>query len=152
MSGLSRFVEDALLDWYGGTPMPDPPAALYVTTYLVMPADDGTGGTEQTAAGFSRQPFTLGPKFTDADGARTRAASATATLGPNASGAPVGPLVGFGVWSVPSGGTSAQFLGSDLFRDGSGNPVTKTVQPGDRLDIPADAIDQTLSKLKIKIS
>lgn len=145
MSGFSQFVEDANLDWLGGTTFPAVPAGLFLAVYTVMPDDTGAGGTEQTTSGFSRQLFTLGAKFTDTDLKRTRQASATVTFGPNSGVSAVGPLLGWAIWSVSSGGTSAQIIMSDLFRDDAGNPVTKTIQVGDRLDIPA-------GKLKLKVS
>lgn len=151
MAGMSQFVEDSLLDWVGGTPMPAPPAQLWFAVYTVATNDVGAGGTEQTTNGFSRQQLTLTAKFTDDDGTRNRAISATVTLGPNSGGSPVGPLVGWAIWSVSSGGTASQLVLSDLFRDAGGTPITKTIAPGDRLELAANA-DPKLAQLKIRFT
>ncbi len=146
MAGMSRFFESSNLAWVKGTPMPSPPPALFLAVYTVLPDDLGAGGTEQTTLGFSRQTFTLGAEFVDGDGKLTAQASATVTLGPNTSpSVSVGPLVGWAIWSVASGGTSSQLLFLDLFRDDAGAPITKTIAPGDRLDVPA-------AQLKVKFT
>jgi hypothetical protein len=138
MAGMSRFYEAANQAWVKGTPFPSPPAALYLTTYTVMLDDLGAGGTEQTTSGFSRQLFTLGADFVDTDGKLTSQASADVSFGPNSSPTvPVGPLVGWAIWSAPTGGT---LLFSDLFRDDAGTPITKTIAPGDKLNVSAAAL------------
>lgn len=151
MAGMSQFLEDATLDWIGGTPFPSPPGALYLACYTVNVDDTGAGGTEQTTSGFSRQLFTLGAKYTGTDLKRARDVSATVTLGPNSGGSNVGPLVGWAIWTVPTGGTSSQILLSDVFRDDAGSPITKTIAPGDKLELTGGGAVGT-AKLIIKFS
>lgn len=56
----SDFLEEALLDWLGGTPFPTPPTALYLALSLTDPLDDGSGINEPlVASGYARQLITL---------------------------------------------------------------------------------------------
>lgn len=49
------YLEDALLAWRMGTPMPPPPERLYVALMLAPPDSTG-GGYEVSGNGYARQP------------------------------------------------------------------------------------------------
>lgn len=48
MPGFSGYTEQKILNWFKGTTMGTPPAALYVGLFNGDPTDAGTGGTEVT--------------------------------------------------------------------------------------------------------
>lgn len=130
---MSFFVEDILnqvLDefWGSGTP-----PIWYIALFEVLPAADGTGGTEATFTGYVRQASSN-------DG--TEWPPAAAGLKSNASivdygvaGSGPTDVVGFGFYDDPTAG--------DLYAviDLTGAPVT--INNGANVSFPVGAIDLT---------
>lgn len=50
MSGFSDYLETLIMGWINGTPMPSPPAGLWVALINRDPTDTGLGGTDVTTA------------------------------------------------------------------------------------------------------
>lgn len=54
MSSLTDYSKSLLHQWVFATNAPTRPAALYLGLFSVLPADDGTGGTEVSGGGYAR--------------------------------------------------------------------------------------------------
>lgn len=101
---FTNSTEEDLLDWYFTSgAAPTRPTAWYVGLFTVIPsADDGTGGTECSDTGYSRQQVTTFVRTN-----QTLNPTAALTFGP-AVGAWT-QVVAFGIWSASSAGTLYAF-------------------------------------------
>lgn len=95
---------------FGQTAIPTPPATLYLAAYTVMPADDGTGGTEVTIGqgGYARVAIsndtTNWPAALAANPTVNKLAIAFAFPQATADWASRANIVGFGLYDAASGG------------------------------------------------
>lgn len=104
------------------------PANLYVALFTVMPADDGTGGTEVTGGSYARVAAT----FT---AAASRSVENTAQVQFPKATASWGSVVGFGIYDASTGGN---LLGKDVFAS------AKTVDTDEQPEFPAGDLTVTL--------
>lgn len=125
MSGLSTYLQNAVLAWMKGTAMPTAPTAVYVALFSADPTDAGTLTNEVTttvrAAG--RVAATFGATST-ASGASTIANNAVVDFGTAAGAATV---TWFGIFDAATGGN---MLGSGTIASGNiaqGNAVSFAV-------------------------
>ena len=58
--GMSNYLTDKLYDHVLRNTAYTSPATIYLALYTVLPADDGTGGTEVTGGSYARQVHTIG--------------------------------------------------------------------------------------------
>ena len=113
-SGVSNAWKANFMSYFfGGTAIPSAPTTLYIAAFTVMPADDGTGGTEVSGGGYARIAVTNNTtNFPAATAANPTVSELNVSFSfPTAtanwmSGA---NIVGFGLYSASTAGT---FLGS----------------------------------------
>lgn len=114
MSGLSTFLQSAVLNWIKGTAMPTPPETVYVALFSADPTDAASLSSEVTTtvrvAG--RVPASFGAINT-ASGTGTIANSAAVEFGAADSGVAV---THFGLFDSASGGN---MLGSGSVSGGA---------------------------------
>jgi hypothetical protein len=100
---------------FGATAIPTAPTTLYIAAFTVMPADDGTGGTEVTIGqgGYARIAVTNNttnfPVPTAANPTTTSLAVSFSFPTATADWSSGANIVGFGLYTAASGGT---FVGS----------------------------------------
>jgi hypothetical protein len=101
MSGATDLLEERILDWAFVLGAPVQPSNLHAALFTVLPADDGTGGTEVSGGSYARQPVTL-----------VRTAQ---TVNPNAvvqfptATADWGLVIGFGIFDALAAGNLLYF-------------------------------------------
>lgn len=126
MSGPSNTIKGAMLDVFLGN---GSPATVYLTAFTVMPADDGTGGTEVTigTAAFARVAITNNntnfPAATAASPSIKKLATQESFPQATADWMSQNPVVGFGFYDAATNGT---YLGSAYALS---TPVLVTVDP-----------------------
>jgi hypothetical protein len=105
MANLTNTAEENILDWYFTTgSAPTRPTAWWVALFVTTPtADDGTGGTECTGTGYTREQVTTFVRTS-----QTLNPTATLTFGP-ATAADWGTINGFGIYSASTSGTLYAF-------------------------------------------
>jgi len=102
MADFTNELEERVLDWAFTTGSPTRPTAWWVALFTTTPtADDGTGGTECSNAGYARQSVTWTRT------SQTMNPTATVTFGP-ASEAWT-QVVGFGIYTLVTGGVLLAF-------------------------------------------
>jgi hypothetical protein len=115
-SGVSNTWKSNFLSYFfGQTPIPTPPATFYLAAFTVMPADDGTGGTEVTIGqgGYARiavvNNTTNFPAATAANPTISFLAVSFSFPTATADWASGAAIVGFGLYDAATGGN---FVGS----------------------------------------
>ena len=109
------------------------PTTLAVALFTVMPADDGTGGTEvANANGYARQSATFATASAGAS-----STSADLTFGP-ASGGDFGTIVGVGIYDNATYGAGNPLIFATL-------AANKTVSDGDTFVISAGNLTVNLA-------
>src|SRR5260221_10682136 len=68
MAGKSTYLEDKLLNWMKGTAFGAAPATVYVALFTTAPADDGTGGVEESGGSYARAAITTSTGFSAISG------------------------------------------------------------------------------------
>lgn len=102
MADYTNEAEERSLDWLWTAGSPTRPTAWYVGLFTTTPtADDGTGGTECSNAGYARQSVTLVRTL------QTVNPSAVVTFGPATENWT--EVVGFGFWDAITAGTMLAF-------------------------------------------
>jgi hypothetical protein len=132
---MSKYLQDAVLNWLKGTTFPAAPGTLYLGLFTTNPADDNSAGTEVSTSGtaYVRRAVTLGSiTGTDTSSAQN---SADVTF-PSATGAGFGTIVGAGIFSAISGGD--RFMLAPLDDD-------KTIESGDTVEFEAGELTFTMS-------
>jgi len=104
MANLVNQIEEDILDWvFTSGAAPTRQTAWYVGLFTVIPsADDGTGGTECSNAGYSRQQVTTFVRT-----GQTLNPTATLTFGPATENWT--EVVAFGIWDASSSGNLLAF-------------------------------------------
>lgn len=115
-SGVSNTWKSNFLSYlFGGTAIPAQPATLYIAAFTVMPADDGTGGTEVTIGqgGYARIAVTNNttnfPAAVAANPTISYLAVSFSFPTATADWSSGANIVGFGLYTAATGGT---FVGS----------------------------------------
>lgn len=102
MADYTNEAEERSLDWLWTAGSPTRPTAWYVGLFTTTPtADDGTGGTECSNAGYARQSVTLVRTL------QTMNPSAVVTFGPATENWT--EVVGFGFWDAVTAGNLLAF-------------------------------------------
>lgn len=138
MAGASTDLSDKLLNHVFRDTSYTQPATVYIALNSVMPADDGTGGTELSGTGYAR----VGVATTDAAWSAPAAGTGNKRKIDNAAAvdfgtagsdwAPSGaPCVGFTQWTASSGGT---YMGGAAFS------ASKIIQLGDPVKFNANTL------------
>lgn len=116
MAAFTDYLEKKLLDFVFGNTAYSVPATLYVGLFTVLPAEDGTGGTEVSGGSYARVAVTNNTtNFPNATGGNpsTKASGAIFTF-PTAT-ANWGDVIGMGIWDASTSGNLLAF-----------NPLTGT--------------------------
>lgn len=132
IAGFSTYLKDLTLNLIFRDGSYTQPGTLYVALYSVMPADDGTGGTELSAGNYARVGIATTNAAWDAPFAGTgneRRIQNTAAVNfgtASADWAPSGtPCVGFGLRDASTG--AGNYFGGNTFASSviiqTGNPV-----------------------------
>ena len=102
MADYTNLAEERSLDWLWTNGAATRPTAWYVGLFTTTPtADDGTGGTECSNAGYARQSVTLVRTL------QTMNPSAVVTFGPATENWT--EVVGFGFWDAVTAGNMLAF-------------------------------------------
>ncbi len=143
-TAASHYLESNILKWLTqNTQMPAPPATTYVRLYTVMPAEDGTGGTEvSTAGGSAYAPIAVSSgasgtgvgsgwsAITNPDSTSSQVSNG-ADLLYAVAGASWGTIVGVAVWDASSGGNMLYYGVAD---------TAVPINSGDQYRIAAGAL------------
>lgn len=134
-TGISSYLQNASLNWFKGTTHPAAPANVYVALFSVVPALDGTGGTEISGGSYARVTVAQGVGSWNAitgggtSGNPEQMTNAAAIGFPTAT-ADWGTVAGVGVYDAASAGnllyvaslsTSRTVLNGDIFNFASGS-------------------------------
>lgn len=122
MAGLIDPYLDEVLDFYWGAvdPIPtSPPGTWYVGLFTVVPADDGTGGTEAAWTAYARQAVANTPTEWPAAAAGIKSNANPIDFGVAGSGPTNVVAVGF--WDHPTLGGAAHLWYWNLL---TGQPIT----------------------------
>lgn len=129
MAGASNSLADSILNHVFRDTSYTQPANVYIALNSVMPADDGTGGTELSGTGYARVAIATTNAAWTAPAAGTgnkRKIDNAAAVDFGTAGsdwAPSGsPNVGYTVWDASSGGT---------YMGGVAYGASKIIQSGD---------------------
>jgi hypothetical protein len=132
MAGLTNFAEQKALEKYFRNTAYTPASTIYLRLYSVLPADDGTGGTDLTGeTGYSAQTVAFG-----AYSSRRITNSGTVSF-TNSGGGDWPTVVGYGLATAASGG--------DLLAVGTIAP-NATVGAGATLSLTAGEVFVQVSK------
>lgn len=124
-SGLGNYLENAVLNWFGGTTYPAAPATVYLALFTTAPTNATDGGAvEVSGTSYVRKAVTANStNFPAASGA----APATSVLGANqvfaTPGGSWGTVVG---WALYDASTAGHMLAYGAFSGvavGSGDTV-----------------------------
>lgn len=107
MGGWATAFQKEHLDYhFGAQSMTAAPATWYVALYSVMPADDGTGGTEFTGGAYARQAVTNNlTEFPAASGSSPAGKTNANAVDYTKATAAIGTAVGYGLLTASTGGT-----------------------------------------------
>lgn len=130
MSGNSTYVQQAVANWFLGTPMPTAPVTLELALSTVSISDDGSNITEPGMSfGYARETITFStPVHTENDG--TRIANSNAII--------FGPIVSSGWGTIVAAAVFDQ-AGNMIFK---GDLAAPRVAPiGDTLSFGIDTVE-----------
>jgi hypothetical protein len=147
MSGPTDYMEKLILDTFLGTVTGNSlgtQGQMWLGLFLVMPADDGTGGTEVTGGSYGRVQIN---GSVNQWAAATSATAPTVKLGPTGANtwvfpAPTanwGDTVGIGIWDASTSGNmlwTGQYVGGIVVTVNSGDPAL-TFDSGHQLTVQA---------------
>lgn len=103
MSGFTTPYENLVLDYFwGGVALPAP-TIWYFGLFRVLPAEDGTGGSEVAWVGYARQAITNSLAHLPAASAGSKTVAAVIDFGLAGSGPTA--VTGIGWWDDPAAGT-----------------------------------------------
>jgi hypothetical protein len=126
MADFTDLSEQRILDWWGNLGTPTRPASHEVALFYTTPtSDDGTGGTECTGSGYSRQSVTWSRSGT------TLNPTATITFGPATA-----------AWSQVNG--FAIYDGSSNMLAFEGLTTPRTLGSGDSAEFAVSDLSVTL--------
>lgn len=117
----SNYLEDLILNWETGTPMPAPPVGIYLALFNENPTDTGLGGTEVTTTirPAGRLAVTFGAIVTGG-GPNTKANTVAVNFGAAVGGATMSHFATFDAasggnmlrWGALSGGSQSVSVGT----------------------------------------
>lgn len=131
-------IQDAILDWlWGAGPGPSAaPATWYIALFTVMPAADGSGGTEASYTAYARAAVTN--DATEWPAAAAGAKSNANIIDYGVAGSGPSSIVGFGFYDDPTSILEANFFAAVDVTGG-----TVVINNGADAKFPAGAIDLT---------
>lgn len=121
----STYLQNKILDLVWSATSWTSPATTYISSQIVLPAADGTGGTEVTASGYGRTAVTNNSTSWPASSGQVKQNAIAFTL-TAAAAASWGLVAGLAEWDAGTGG--------NLLEDAACNPTT--VSTGQPFEVP----------------